>query len=194
MLDFVSKNHKEWLRIAMSFLGNKEDAEDLVQDFYLRLHKYNVKRDKILYKDEINKYFIYINLRNLALDAIRKRKEYIPLDELDVSNEVYEIDYRDELLERIDEYVSQLRSYDRDLFTLKMYSGLSLRDIAFGSDKELRHLPNRELKKEAVARGSGISVSSIHSTIKFIKNNIKKIYGQTDKRIQEVESEIKRTR
>ena len=35
LLEELAKYHDEWIKIAYAFFNNKEDAEDLVQDFYI---------------------------------------------------------------------------------------------------------------------------------------------------------------
>ena len=61
-----------------------------------------------------------------------------------------------------------------------MYSGLSLRDISYGTDKkELRRLcRSRELTELAVKRGTKISVSSLFNTIKDCKLKLKAKLGE----------------
>ena len=69
ILNIVAKDHNKWLRIVKSF-GLNEEAEDLVQDMYLKINSWNGKYDKTLMfnKTEVNHYFIFRVLRNMFLD------------------------------------------------------------------------------------------------------------------------------
>ena len=42
ILESVSKKDSKWREIALKICGNKMDADDIVQDMYIRLHKYNI--------------------------------------------------------------------------------------------------------------------------------------------------------
>ena len=87
MLTKIVKYHKDWIKIAISLLRSKEEAEDLIQEMYIRLHNYNIKIDDIKYKQEVNRYFIYTVIRNLALQKIRKRHFVDNIDDLVIPEE-----------------------------------------------------------------------------------------------------------
>lgn len=74
MLEQLSKNHQEWLKMAISICKNKRDADDLVQDMYLKIHKVQPKK--------INKWYVYRTLSSLYIDKIRKHKETISIEQL----------------------------------------------------------------------------------------------------------------
>lgn len=168
MLEELFKYHKDWLNIAYNFLQSKEDAEDVVQDMYILLDKYNIDLEKIRYKDQVNKFFIYKTLRNMCFQFIRKRKYFIDLDNV---NLVEEDNEREEcfgvLLQKVEQEMESWNYYDKTLFEMYMYSGLSYRDIAYGTTKKPRLISNRKFIGDLAAkRGNGISVSSMFNTIK----------------------------
>lgn len=204
MLEKVSKQHQDWLNIAKSFLS-KEDAEDIVQELYITLHKYNIKENKIRYKDEINRGFIYIVLTNLinAFKRSRNRqKRDVRLNRniedakelqqgsfitVEVNDDTLEHLYHnipyligsqedyDDIFERIQDEVDTWPHYDKSLFELYMYSGLSLRELSKGSKKNLDKFININFKlnPESIKRGTGISVTSMFHTLKSCKEKIK---------------------
>lgn len=54
--------------MAMSFGCEVDQANELVQEMYIRLHRYVENPEKITYKnDQINTFYIYVTLRNLYL-------------------------------------------------------------------------------------------------------------------------------
>jgi hypothetical protein len=42
MLDILSARHEEWIRMAIAAGSPPKFAQDIVQEVYLRLHKYEV--------------------------------------------------------------------------------------------------------------------------------------------------------
>ena len=71
-LKIVAKDHKEWVKLVQSF-GEDFFAEDIVQESYLRLHKY-CKPENIIQDGQVNKGFMYFVLRNLYLLHIKSEK------------------------------------------------------------------------------------------------------------------------
>jgi len=186
MLNFLYKYHDDWLRIADSFLNNKEDSEDIVQNMYLRLHKYNVKLEDIKYKDDVNRYFIYTTLRNMCFLFLKMKREKPVINIDDVS--VYYKNYNkknegkecfDNLFDLVNSEVETWSYYDRTLFEVYMYSGLSFRDMAYGSIKKPKLISNtKALNIQSVIDGNGISVSSMFNTIKKCKAKLKEKFGE----------------
>jgi len=175
MLDRIAKYHDDWIRIAMSLLGNKEDAEDLVQDMYIAISSSNMKVDD-RFVCGVNKMYIYMALKNIALDKIKKRKPDITyIDYIEsFDKEPQESDEYADIINDIDKEMDSWTWYDRTLFEMYMYSGLSMRDIAYGTDKEPRWLTkDRKICDYSIISGTGISLSSIYNTIKRCKERIK---------------------
>ena len=74
-----NKKHNDWIRIVVSFGCNKDTAEDIVQEAYLRIHTYITKGVDITYGDDINHMYVYRVLRGLFIDLHRKEKNIINL-------------------------------------------------------------------------------------------------------------------
>jgi RNA polymerase sigma factor (sigma-70 family) len=175
MLEKIYKYHNEWILIALSFVNNKEDAEDLVQEMYIRLNHYEVKIDDIRYKDSVNKLFIYTVIRNMALRFLKNKKR-IDFTELTLeafnkhTPEIQEISEEEILFGKIEKEIENWHWYDRTLFEMYMFSGLSMRDIAYGTIKIPKALSNESFLHECQVRiGSEISLSSLFNTIKKCK-------------------------
>ena len=60
--------------MAHSF-GAGDYAEDIVQEMYIRLNKYVEDPERIMYKDEPNKLFVWVTLRNMVRN-FQNKKEY----------------------------------------------------------------------------------------------------------------------
>ena len=66
ILDILATKHHDWIKMASSFKLNKNDANELVQEMYIRMYDYTKDINRIMYKEnEINTFYIYITLRNL---------------------------------------------------------------------------------------------------------------------------------
>ena len=52
--------------MASSFKINNEDANEIVQEMYIRMHDYTKDIERIMYNEkEINTFYIYITMRNI---------------------------------------------------------------------------------------------------------------------------------
>jgi DNA-directed RNA polymerase specialized sigma24 family protein len=65
MLEELAKNHDKWLRMAMSICGNRDKANDLTQDMYVKLHDCT---------KDINEWYIYVVMKSIFIDEIRANK------------------------------------------------------------------------------------------------------------------------
>ena len=142
MLEELSKYHKDWLNIAYNFLNSKQDAEDVVQDMYIKVHRYGIELDKVRYKDGINKGYFHQVIRNMCLDLIKQRNDSVCIDNVNIADEDKDksLEALQMLFDRIDEEVQTWGPYESDIFEIYMYSGLSLRDISKIKDTSVKNL------------------------------------------------------
>jgi len=161
IIEIAFDKHKEWIKVVKSFGCNPSQAEDVVQEMYLQLHKDLNKGLDFSYKDDINHYYVYKVLRgifcNIYKKEARKLKAYIEelkteLQEFD-ENEIDEQEYQ-EREDKVGEVMSNLYWYDAKVFEL-IASGKSVASLS------------RETK---------ISYYSLYNTyknaLKHIKDNI----------------------
>ena len=190
MLNELVKYHKDWLNIAYTYLNNRQDAEDIVQDMYIRIHDYGIELDRVRYKNGVNKYFFYQVIRNMCLLFVRNRYNTVSIDTIPLTPETK--DSSEEALQRIfnkiDAYIQTWNAYERDIFEIYMYTGLSLRDISYGTIKnqgerkeikKAKFIDNvRYLHDRAVNEGTAISVMSLFTTIKKCKEILKEKFSE----------------
>ena len=117
ILDELSKKDKEWRKAAYVICKDKMLADDLVQEMYF----------KLMNRTKWNDYFVFITLRNLFLDHLRKQKD-IRIEEL------HYIEDRTEVFEPDDEEQKILDAFDKldwvqKELLLERANGMSLRDI-----------------------------------------------------------------
>lgn len=152
VLNIIASQHQKWINIVRSF-GMHNYPEDIVQNMYIKIHKWNGKYDaSIMYNEtEINEYFIFKVLRNLFLDYHRKKK--IP------SNTFYEPSASDiskyisnyELQEQLDIVQNEIKSWH--IYDQKIY--------------ELIFLENKSMLE--LSKLTGIDYYSIYRRVKRIK-------------------------
>lgn len=135
ILELLSKRHDEWLRMAMSFGADRDTAQDLVQDMYLRMYKYVDNPERIMYnEDEVNTYFVFVVLRNLHITS-QKANKYDLTDMAELDGEIEDPNYdmeqaHDNLLTELWEEVESWHWYDTKLFKLYHNTDMTIKRIS----------------------------------------------------------------
>ena len=135
ILEELSKKDKEWRKAAYLICKDKMLADDLVQEMYLRL----------MNRTKWNDYFVYITLRNIFLDRLRKQKDTgattLRIKDRGNANdtavsleEFHYLEDRTEVFEPDDEEQKVLDAFDeldwvQKELLLERANGMSLRDI-----------------------------------------------------------------
>ena len=160
MLEKLAENHKIWVRMVRGFGADRDLAQDIVQSMYLRLHKYIEDKDRIMYNDdEVNRFFVYVTLKNMYLTYMSSQNRYQWYEIRDddvidedlnefVFDEVMDTAF-DRLISKINDEMNTWHKYDRILSEKYLKSDYSLRDIATGSGISLTSIFNsmRENKR-----------------------------------------------
>jgi RNA polymerase sigma-70 factor (ECF subfamily) len=115
------------LRFAYGLVGQREAAEDLVQDAFLKLHAH--------WDDVSNpRAWLFKTIRNLALNHIRDHKRETPFEEPDgFQSAAEDPDHslgRLEAIGTLQLLVSELDATDRQLITLKYHENLRYDQIS----------------------------------------------------------------
>jgi len=160
MLEKLAQHHVLWIKMLVNLGCDVEDAKDLVQDMYIRLHDLVKDPKRIMYGDEVNRYYVWITLRNMYFSSLKKKRNNI-FYELRDSDDV-ELNEYDSLedsaflfLESQIEYItSKWEIYDKRLFELYFMQGLSLRAISKGSKIGLTSIHTSVLNYKRILRES----------------------------------------
>ena len=143
-LSQIYTEHKQGLfSLALSVTRNRAEAEDSVQDAFMKLAKKNItpKGDPVSY--------VYATVRNAALDRIRKRKRIV-----DVPEFVFEDERSNEpkpgvsLQEQernfiIRKEIEKLDEPQREVIIMKLFSGLTFEQISEILDQPLSTVSSR---------------------------------------------------
>lgn len=121
MLEILSKQDSRWRQVAFSFCGNKQLADEIVQEMYLR--RYENDRGQPM-KD----HYIIMTIRSVFLNMMQKKRYTISIDKLHyVESNTSNYELNDDELKIIKRYEQQDWK-DKELI-LESYD-LSLREIA----------------------------------------------------------------
>lgn len=183
MLEILSKNHDTWVSMGLSLGIPSDMVEDFVHETYLRLLKYIDNPEKIMYNEtEINKFYVYVTLRNLWTDYCKEKSKYNSrkIEDFDVIYE--EVDYDREiadtnLINNINEEVDSWEHwYDRKLFKLYFSSNLSLRKLADETKISVTSIFNSCRNYKNLLREKFLEdfEDYINGDFEFIKRNNKK--------------------
>jgi len=143
--------------VAYNILGNREDAEECVNDTLLRAWN-------SIPPDQPHSLLAYLRTitRNLAYDRYRSRKRNrrgnntvnIALEEIDSvfthHNTPESEQIQKEMMHAISEFVNTLKEFDRNVFLCRYYYFFSVNDIAAQHGKSRQHINvilTRTLKK-----------------------------------------------
>jgi RNA polymerase sigma-70 factor (ECF subfamily) len=125
IVEFITKNRNSSYRLAYSYVHNKEDALDILQDSICKA----LTSVKKLEKPEAVRTWFYRIIVNSSIDFIRKNKRYVYLedDALEAvgpsSEDQYEnLDLRDA--------INRLPTLNKTVIVLRFFEGLKIEDIA----------------------------------------------------------------
>jgi DNA-directed RNA polymerase specialized sigma24 family protein len=160
LLTKVSNHHKEWVKIVTTF--GSDLPEDVVQEMYLRLHKYGQKEKVLNESGEVNLFYIWTLLRNCWHDSNKRNKiEFISIENLYNLQDIEDTTDKHEAFNRIETLIEAesktWHHYDKMLFDIYRNKTLSMRDIA---------------------QETNISLKSIFNTLKHCKKRIKENVGE----------------
>ena len=162
VIDILADKHYDWIAMAKSFGVDDDQANELVQQMYVRITDYVDDPEKILYNEtEVNTYYVYVTLRNLFLSTIRHKAKVVYLSDGDLNISALQIPddvkYEEKIkfekvMDKVEDIVEDWYWYDKKIFNIHFYEEMSMRKIA---------------------RNTKISLSSIFNTLSNGKAKIK---------------------
>ena len=174
LLDILFLKHTTWIKYVRSFGCAEDIAEDFVQEMYIKIYDYSQKNnnDLMFNEDEVNYYFIYVTLKNLYYDAIRKANKQL-IVEIDTNVYLIEDDYSEDVfnaqskavelwLNKINEDINQLEQieYSKKLVTLNYYKYIFEKVLV------------QQVNLSVLSRDIGITYWSLRNTLNNIKRQI----------------------
>jgi DNA-directed RNA polymerase specialized sigma24 family protein len=174
ILDILFLKHSVWLNYVKSFGCRNEIAEDYVQEMYIKIHAYSkaTNNDLMFNGTEVNYFFVYVTLKNMYFDDLRKAKQRVLINIDDVILVQDETEYREGDFEfkkeLLDEWVIDL---DKEINEITEYSSYkaSLCYIKFIYQK----IFIEAYSVTKLAEETNLSYWSIRNTVVRIKKQIK---------------------
>jgi len=138
MLEELCKKDAYWRKIAYNICRDRMIADDLVQDMYLRVVKYDVK--------DTNDWFIAIIIRNRYLELYKRDKKLKPITDFDkqVSDNHFEFEHPE--IKKLKWWEKEVleRSLDQSYREIEKETGMCYMDV-FRTLKTIK----QNAKKEA---------------------------------------------
>lgn len=163
MLEKLYKHHKELIKMASVF--SKQEAEDIVQEVYIKLHLYS-SAEKCFTNDNLNKSYLFIVIRSVYLTQFYNKflTEDIKDCYIEESfNEEYEIEWY-KFRTKCEAEVNSWDIYDKKLFTLYRDNDISIRKLA---------------------KETGISFVSIFHSLKQHKQKLRDLFQEDYNNLKE---------
>lgn len=164
MLDLLAQRHKEWVDMAIAVGCPKPYAEDVVQEVYIRLHKYsdNIKDKLILKSGDVNTFYMFVTIRNMVRTMLKEEGTYVNYEEFyyEASDDEPDMEMErafNKLINEIKEEANTWGRYHSKLFNVYYMTDFSMRDIA---------------------DGTGIGLTHIYNNLKIYKNIIRENYSE----------------
>lgn len=170
LFDELFTQHKDRVyAIARGYVDTKEDAEDVVQEVFIKVYR-NIDIFHDLEREEIIAWIV-ICTQNTAIDHIRKQKRRIKAFSLNYDDEngdekEYEIPDTDsipedvivtkEIARRLGEYIDQIPDVQRHIIIYKYYY---------------------HMKNKAIAKVFGISETAVSSRLNRAKEKLRTLIG-----------------
>ena len=155
----LAKHHKEYIKIVKTFGGNV-NAEDVVQEMYIRLHNHLERNPEC----EMNLFYCWSTLRNIFFDMYKEDTRYCDLDIKDFKTlEVEETNKEEQeaysqLQQNINSLVNNQHHFDSRLFEIYSNQKTSIRKLSketkisprtiFWSLQQTKKLIRKELRED----------------------------------------------
>lgn len=119
---------QELFRFLYVLLGDKQSAEDALQDTFLKAY---LHRSKYIEMQQ-EKAWLYQIARNTAYDILRKRRREFPIEKEQINDAIEKVVHHEDLHEHLIfmEMIADLNEVEREIVPLKIIAGLTHREIA----------------------------------------------------------------
>ncbi len=145
----------EFLKMALYYGVDEDDAKDVVQDLYLKLLELQEKEgslDRITFKGKLNKVYIFNAIRNMILNKKRYSDRNVRIEKDAVIPE-FTIQQSE-----IKEHLSMMDIFSQQLYDAYMTDNISMRELS---------------------KRTNISVTTIFYGVKNIRENLKEIFYES---------------
>lgn len=81
LVQHTYKKHHNWLsQVAYNFTQNKDNADELIQELYLKMMEM-ADCKKIMYNNDVNLLYLYKMVRSIHLNGLKKQTNHLQIDD-----------------------------------------------------------------------------------------------------------------
>lgn len=134
MVEHTYRKHNTWLlQVAYNFTNNKDSAEELVQDLYLKMMEMK-DITKIMYNNDVNLFYLYKMVKSTYLNGLKRTTNHLPIDDdlLNLSADEYSYDADNEferMLELTNEALDEMHWFSSKLFRVYIEDNHSIQSL-----------------------------------------------------------------
>jgi hypothetical protein len=154
----VAKHHKEWVQTCKA-LGGGDFAEDIVQEMYIKLHKY-ASAEKIIKNGILQKGYVFFALKSI-LYTLKNEQSLVYKEEL-----------KDNLVED-NTSLEEHQAFDRFCGLIDKYFLEQEKESNWYEAKMFQVYRDTNLSMRKMAKLSNISWVSIFHTLKNVKQDLR---------------------
>jgi len=172
----IFQKHNTWVDIVSAFGCDRNLAEDIVMEMYIKIQlKLEVGLD-IMYENEINYYYIFKTLKSLFLDLMRKKKgiKIVYLDNLQFPDGSGETSLKEARYKIFDKYHCVDMESDMDIIESYDIVQKELNSM-FWYDRKVFEIINDGESIAEFSRKSYIKYFSLYNTYRKVKSRLKKL-------------------
>lgn len=138
--EIYEKRKQELFRFLYVLLGDKQSAEDALQDTFLKAY---LHRSKYIEMQQ-EKAWLYQIARNTAYDMLRKRHREFPVEKEQINDAIEKVTHHEDVHEHLIymEMIADLNEVEREIVSLKIIAGLTHQEIA-----KVLHMTTGSVKK-----------------------------------------------
>ena len=141
--DYYTLHRAELLAYASSRLGDKDEAEDLVQNTYLRV----LTTDKMLTAHTLPA-LVYTICRNLINDYYRRRAFHYEYEHYIKSSQIGEISmesvfFAADIIERMERGLARMPKKCREIYRMHILGGMRVSEISEQTGQKYKTVENR---------------------------------------------------
>lgn len=176
-LSIIAKEHERWIKVVRS-LGETDYCEDIVQEVYLKIHKYRYDK-RIVIDGKVSSGYMYLMLRDMLYMYYREKNKVIRQDITDfnlLSREEFDSEKEEAYLticENIDKEIDTWHWYDKEVF--KIYR-MHCRDVKVLNER-LEEF-NGKVSIRKMAKHTNISWTTLFHELKVSKAKIKELFAE----------------
>ncbi len=174
-------------RLSLRILNNRDDAEDVVQEVYIKIWKMQDKLDNL---NNIEAFMMTVT-RNLCLDKIKsKRNKFLSLNEevaKHIESNPHDITEQADSVNKVKEVMQMLPEQQRTIIHLRDIDGYNFEEITEITGWDINYLRvnlsrGRKKIKETILKLEHYEMSHNNLTI-IHKNNLNGEFHVTNKKI-----------